>query len=219
MPTTLVIKALRKGCLIEVTDRIHFVKGPGMSALDFNKTVKAAKKRIEEVWETPEFKWKCCKVKFKFEYLKDGADDADDKTLHPSNGRSTQEGLGPGKSSGTWFVGPVGELGGAGLPLPPDVRHAAHEVGHELGLMDKYEAVDVKGDPVPEKVVNRDGDMVSNPKFDHYAPKGNYPKEGIMFDPPVGGLPQQIDINEILAKLEVDCPDSCCDDATQKKKK
>jgi len=218
MPNQDVIKAVRRGCLIEVTDCIHFIKGPGMSDYDFNKSVKAVKKRIKDVWEAPEFKWKCCKVKFKFECVKDAANDADDKTLHPKRGRSTQEGLGPSKSTGNWFVGEIGQPGGAGLPLEPDVPSAPHEVGHELGLRDKYHAVDAKGDPVPEQVVNKDGDLVNNPKFDHYKPEANYPLDGVMFDPPGNPIPQQVDIDEILAKLGVDCPDDCCEEKVIKKK-
>lgn len=200
--------AKREKCLITVSHRIHFANPDNLDAYHFAMVVNGAKAKIKEIWEDPEFKWRCCKVKFKFEYPKAAGEDADSKNVHPKDGRSKQDKLGPGQSTGEWYVGDD-FVNPKLIPHPdPDVHAAAHEVGHELGATDKYEPKDSKGDTISDQVY-QDGKLVDNPKFDHYDPKGNYPRDGLMFHSKTGKV-QQADIDEIMASLGVDCPDDCC---------
>lgn len=196
--------ATRDGCTITVVHKIHFVKNPDMKAYDFNRYVRSIKKQLKEIWEDPEFRWKCCKVKFRFDYVAEAADDADDKELIPKFGRSHQGGQGPEKFKGDWFVGEPDPMGIG----PYDCPAASHEVGHELGADDRYEDVyDNNGKVTGAKLKARDRER-------------GYPEDGLMYqssrlilEPSVQRIinkPHQFDIDEIMERLGADCPQSCC---------
>lgn len=168
-----------------------------MPAQDFNNAVDRIKAELKRIWEDPEFKYKCCKVKIKFVYSNAAAADVDDKNLNAANGVSSQSGLGPNQSTGTWFIGD-----------PNFAGVAAHEVGHELGMTDKYECFDAAGNKINCYNVDASGNLVLNPAYAGKRPPAGYPNDGIAFDR--NGTPKQQDIDEIVRAVGVDCPERCC---------
>jgi len=193
-----VTTAEEKNCVITVTHKIHFVN-QGIPAADYDRAVNKIKDELKRVWSDPKFKYKCCQVKFKFEYSNSAGNDVDDKNLHSGRGVSSQSGLGPDKTNGTWF--PVRDR-------PSFDGVAAHETGHEMGMTDKYECYDAAGHKIDCYVRDAAGNLALNPNYSEKRPPNGYPNDGIAFDST--GTPKQKDIDEIIGKLGVTCPERCC---------
>lgn len=191
-----------ENCTITITHKIHFTNN-GFSNADFNDWVDKIKKQLKEVWEDPEFKYKCCKVKIKFEYSNTSGAGIDEKKLDPAD-----------KTDSTSSNGDHSDI------YPKGHNHSertpAHEIGHEMGMTDKYECRDKDDNTVPCYNTGPNGSIIDNPDRRRVVPKGNYPEDGLAFNAK-DGTPKQDDIDEIVKKLGIDCPDSCCEEKTKSK--
>lgn len=200
-------------CVITLTHKIFFANRNKISDEDFNDAIGDLKKQIKEKWEKPDFKFGCCKVKFKFKYVDEDADDVDKKNLwtkiddfrdrggqgersfqRPKDGPldlSPGAGLGPKKTVGEWFLPRthVYDLTKSEEKYrTKNTYTAAHEVGHELGAEDQYDEKD------PGKLKD---------------PNNGYTKDGLMYDSIKGNV-LQIDIDQIMKANNVKCPPECC---------
>lgn len=189
---------MEKDCVITITHKIHFVRDK-LSEKKFKDFVDKVKKQLETVWGG-EFKYGCCKVKFQFEYSDKAGDDIDDKIIHDGDGVDSQSGLGPKKTTGNWY--PEGKQ--------HDKRTPAHEVGHEMGMTDKYVCKNAAGATIPCYVTDANGKRVVNPDFAKTAPTDGYPEDGLAFKPDADAVPKDKDIAEIVDALGIKCPESCC---------
>src|SRR5580765_326601 len=70
-----------KPCVITLTHKIFFANRNKLNDADFKDATDDLKNQIKEKWETPDFKFGCCKVKFKFEYPDKDGEDVDKKNL------------------------------------------------------------------------------------------------------------------------------------------
>jgi hypothetical protein len=192
------------GCTITLRHRIYFNSGD-IDTLSLQRLARSAKENIERAWCPPGgFTCGACKVFFEFEWLtlEEGAtrDDVDGKHIFYGRGMSFQEGYGPTRQAGVWF------LQDGALP------HAAHEVGHELGMRDKYRFVKFDAaDPNNQSkwVEVNDPRGIGRGKENRLpadikpATKDGYPEEGIAFD--MNGKPLPVDVQEILTANGVTC--------------
>lgn len=192
------------GCTITLRHRIYFHDADLFNP-NFQAQVDDAKRRIAATWQ-PVGGFTCgqCKILFEFEFLStsDGAvrDDVDGKHIFGTRGVSHQSGLGPDRRPGCWFGN------------TPQMPEAAHEVGHELGMTDKYRFVHVDplapNDPskwveVPDPRGVGRGSQPNLPPDVRCVPRGTYPDTGIAFR--VDGTPLEADLNEILLANGVEC--------------
>lgn len=194
------------GCTITFHHRIFFHDASHPFNAHFASQVADAEKRIRRTWQPPGgFRCGNCTVLFEFEFLpaEEGTlrDDCDGKHIFIGRGVSHQTGLGPERRPGCWF--------GNGPTLP----EAPHEVGHELGMRDKYRFVRFDPNapddrsrwrPVPDDP--RGVGRGANPRLPddiRSVPQDGYPDNGLAFRE--DGVPQPADIEEILRANGVEC--------------
>ena len=207
------INTKAKPCVITLTHKIFFANRNKMSDADFKDATDDLKSQIKEKWEKPDFKFGCCKVKFKFEYVDKDGEDVDKKNIwtnkedfkeHGGKGErsfqrqndgdidlSPTSGLGPKKTVGEWILVPttIYNIGGHEDKYRTSNKYtAAHEVGHELGATDQY------NEDHPDQLKD---------------PKNGYTKDGLMYDSEKGNV-LQIDIDQIMKANNVTCPKECC---------
>ncbi len=186
-------------CEIHVHHRLAFINDH-CDTDRFNRVVEQIKEAIARTWSEPEFRFEeACTVHFHFDYVEapgDIDDETDVKVLRCGrNGVSHQRQVGPEKSLGVWYID------------DPEwaPQTAAHEVGHELGMTDKYECLDAQGNLVDCTVLGQDGILQRNPAIHRTRPRPpEYPRNGIAFT--ICGVPQQDDIDQIMEAFGVKCP-------------
>lgn len=184
------------GCDITVRHRLYFYNH-GCDPEEFSRQLQRMKRKIESVWRGPFRFQQFCEVRFEFDFV-ESAGDVDEftdvKQIVCRPGVSHQKGLGPEKTIGVWYLGDEDWVDGV----------AAHEVGHELGMDDKYECLNADGDIVPCYLKDDQDNLQKNPDAKECRPVGDYPEDGIAFSN--DGVPKPVDIQEIMDALGVECP-------------
>ncbi len=166
-----------KDCTITITVDIQ-ISGAGATDAVANKI----KTETEACYNNQNFKYDCCPVKVVVNVKNGGPVDPnshqikikkDPKGKYVSNVKNPLPTPGGGSGSGTWSDNPAAQV-------------YAHEVGHLMGLKDKYKETQ-KNPRKTEPCKGHETDKMAT----------------------LSGKPQQSDINSIVEAAGVKCPDKC----------